>query len=251
MALLGAVRASSVEGTAILNEGLVSRNNVRMTTDAPSVTDVPRRDRWEHRSAPLLVVMGIVFIVTYSVAILVVEFPPWLVLLLSVLAFVSWSTFALDAVVRIALTPRGERGPWMLRHWVDLLAVVVPLLRAFRVVDLFRRVPYFQRRTGAAVRSRVAVFATSYAVIFIYFIALAVLQAERFAEGSTITTLGDALWWAVVTIATVGYGDTYPVTAFGRVWAIVLMAGGLVIVGTTSAVVISYIQERVGRASTR
>jgi len=210
-----------------------------------------RRDAWERRSAPWLAAMGIVFIVTYSVAILVIEFPAWLVIVLSVLAFVSWTTFALDAVVRIALTPRGERGGWMLAHWTDLLAVVVPLLRAFRVVDLFRRIPYFQRRTGAAVRSRVAVFATSYAILFIYFIALAVLQAERFAPGATITTLGDALWWAVVTVATVGYGDTFPVTTFGRVWAVVLMAGGLVIVGTTSAVVISYIQERVGRASSR
>lgn len=222
-----------------------------MSHDAPNLAEVPRRDAWEHRSAPWLVIMGIVFIVTYSVAILVIEFPAWLVLVLSVLAFVSWSTFAVDAIVRIALTPRGERGRWMLHHWVDMLAVVVPLLRAFRVVDVFRRIPYFQRRTGAAVRSRVAVFATSYAVLFIYFIALAVLQAERFAPGATITTLGDALWWAVVTIATVGYGDTFPVTAFGRVWAVVLMAGGLVIVGTTSAVVISYIQERVGRASSR
>ena len=231
--------------------GRCTHQNVLMSHDAPNLAEVPRRDAWEHRSAPWLVIMGIVFIVTYSVAILVIEFPAWLVLVLSVLAFVSWSTFAVDAIVRIALTPRGERGRWMLHHWVDMLAVVVPLLRAFRVVDVFRRIPYFQRRTGAAVRSRVAVFATSYAVLFIYFIALAVLQAERFAPGATITTLGDALWWAVVTIATVGYGDTFPVTAFGRVWAVVLMAGGLVIVGTTSAVVISYIQERVGRASSR
>lgn len=228
-----------------------TRQTVLMPTETMNVSHVPRRDAWEHRSAPWLVVMGIVFIVTYTVAVLVIDFPAWLVLVLALLAAASWVTFAVDAVVRVALTPRGARGRWLLHHWIDLLAVVVPLLRAFRVVDGFRRIPYFQRRTGAAVRSRVALFAATYALLFVYFIALAVLQAERFAPGATITTLGDALWWAVVTIATVGYGDTYPVTAFGRVWAVVLMAGGLVIVGTTSAVVISYIQERVGRASTR
>ncbi|MEN9620139.1 MAG: hypothetical protein RL499_332, partial [Actinomycetota bacterium] len=74
---------------------------------------------------------------------------------------------------------------------------------------------------------------------------LAMLQAERNAPDATITTFGDALWWALVTITTVGYGDTYPVTGVGRFLAVLLMAGGLVIIGTASAIVVSYITERI------
>ena len=52
-------------------------------------------------------------------------------------------------------------------------------------------------------------------------------------EGADITKVGDALWWAVVTVATVGYGDYYPVTTFGRIIAVsgigifVLLVGSL------------------------
>ena len=78
-----------------------------------------------------------------------------------------------------------------------------------------------------------------------FFLALATLQAERDAPGANIVTFGDAIWWAIVTIATVGYGDLYPVTPLGRFYAVLLMAGGIAIVGTASATIISYLNERV------
>ena len=56
---------------------------------------------------------------------------------------------------------------------------------------------------------------------------IGVYLAEHGHPGANITNLGDALWWAVVTIATVGYGDYYPVTAVGRVIAVFIMLGGI------------------------
>ena len=76
-------------------------------------------------------------------------------------------------------------------------------------------------------------------------------NAERDAPGATITTFGDAIWWAIVTVATVGYGDTYPVTFGGRAYAVLLMIGGIAIVGTSSAVVISYLGDRMADAAPR
>ena len=81
---------------------------------------------------------------------------------------------------------------------------------------------------------------------FVYFIALATLQAERNAPGATITDFGLAIWWAIVTIATVGYGDTYPVTVVGRLYATGLMIGGIAIVGAASATMISFISDKIG-----
>jgi voltage-gated potassium channel len=51
--------------------------------------------------------------------------------------------------------------------------------------------------------------------------------AEHQYQGANITNLGDAFWWAIVTIATVGYGDYYPVTAVGRIIAVVVMVSGI------------------------
>lgn len=58
-----------------------------------------------------------------------------------------------------------------------------------------------------------------------------VYVVERDVPGSTITNLGDAFWWAVVTVTTVGYGDIYPVTVEGRMIATVVMFVGIAILG--------------------
>lgn len=54
-----------------------------------------------------------------------------------------------------------------------------------------------------------------------------VFLAEHEHPGANITKLGDAFWWAVVTLATVGYGDYYPVTLVGRIIAIIMMLSGI------------------------
>lgn len=208
----------------------------------------PRRIAWERRTATPLVALGILFIVAYSVIVLAPDAPPPVQPFLFALLVLTWGVFIVDVVVRVALTPARGRWSFVWRHPVDVLSAFVPLFRALRVVGLLREVPYLRRRSGAAVRTNIVLFALSYAMMFVYFIALATLAAERDAPGATITSFGEAVWWAVVTIATVGYGDTYPITIPGRIYAVLLMAGGVAIVGTASATIISLINERVGRA---
>jgi voltage-gated potassium channel len=66
------------------------------------------------------------------------------------------------------------------------------------------------------------------------------LDLERHAIHSTIHSYGDALWWAVVTIATVGYGDKYPVSGPGRGIAVLLMISGIALFGVLTATLASY-----------
>ena len=211
----------------------------------------PRRDAWERRTTIPLVVLGILFIVGYSVYVLAPDLSQvpragliWLLVLV-------WAVFAIDIVVRIVLTTRGARWAFVWSHPVDVLSAFVPVFRAFRVLLLLREVPYLQRHSGSAVRANIVIYAAAYSVVFVYFIALATLDVERYAPGATITSFGEAIWWAIVTVATVGYGDAYPITTPGRVYAVFLMAGGVAIVGTASATIISFINERVARARAR
>jgi voltage-gated potassium channel len=86
------------------------------------------------------------------------------------------------------------------------------------------------------------------ASLIIIFGGIGIYLAEHEYQGANITNLGDAFWWAVVTIATVGYGDYYPVTAVGRIIAVIVMFSGigifLLLVGKLS-------QRRLQRAKLR
>lgn len=79
----------------------------------------------------------------------------------------------------------------------------------------------------------------------VFVAALALLDAERYAPNSTITSFGDAAWWAITTITTAGYGDRFPVTGEGRFVAVGLMLAGIVLLGVVTAAVASWFVERV------
>lgn len=215
---------------------------------ARAAVPAPKRIVWEARTTVPLVVLGVAFIVAYSIIVLLPDLPSTPHLILNAVLIVTWVVFIIDIIVRIALTPHGDRWHFIGTHPVDVLSALLPVFRAFRVLVLLHEVPYLQRRSGAAVRTNIVIYALIYAVMFVYFISLATLAAERDAPGATITSFGEAIWWAVVTVATVGYGDTYPITLPGRLYAVLLMAGGIAIVGTASATIISLINERIGAA---
>ena len=66
-----------------------------------------------------------------------------------------------------------------------------------------------------------------------------VLQFESRSPDSNITTAGDALWWGIVTMTTVGYGDFFPVTPLGRMTAVFVMFAGIGIIGALASILAS------------
>lgn len=82
----------------------------------------------------------------------------------------------------------------------------------------------------------------------VYMGTLSVLDMERSAPGANITTFGDGLWWSLVTVTSVGYGDFYPVTFQGRIVAAGPMLCGIGMLGLVTAAVASWIVERIEKA---
>jgi voltage-gated potassium channel len=163
--------------------------------------------------------------------------------------------FLIDFVIRLRRAhPKGaylfqERG------WLDLLGSI-PSLGVVRVSALFRlarlsrlaRITRLVRGQGRreivrdVVRNRgqYAAFITVItAFVILALSSVLVLQFESRAEGASITTGGSALWWAIVTITTVGYGDTYPLTAAGRLTAVFVMLAGIGVIGSLASILAS------------
>ena len=105
-----------------------------------------------------------------------------------------------------------------------------------------------QRGAGNVLRGRVAIYTVGAAGLLLLVSALAVLDAEE-GQGP-IDTFGQAIWWAFVTMTTVGYGDFTPVTVVGRCVAGGLMLGGIALIGAVTATLASWIVERVADETT-
>ena len=81
--------------------------------------------------------------------------------------------------------------------------------------------------------------------------ALAVLDAERRNPEANISDFGDAMWWAVTTMTTVGYGNRYPTTGPGRLVAFGLMVAGIALLGTVTGTLASWLVDQVSRTEDR
>ncbi len=106
------------------------------------------------------------------------------------------------------------------------------------------------RHAGSSLRGRVGTYLVGSVSLVVFVASLAVLDAERKGNG-TIHSLGDALWWSMTTVTTVGYGDTIPVTMTGRLIAVALMLAGIAVLGVVTASFASWLVERVYEADER
>lgn len=134
--------------------------------------------------------------------------------------------------------------------WLDLLSCL-PMVdslrwgraaRILRIIRVLRGLRATRVLTGFVLRRRAEgtfLAALLITILLVVISAIAILQFETVPEAN-ITTPEDALWWAVVTITTVGYGDRYPVTPEGRVMAAMLMSAGVGLFCTSSGFVASW-----------
>jgi voltage-gated potassium channel len=204
-------------------------------------------ERWEDRTEWPLACIAVAFLAAYSVKVL--AHPGGLTgSVLQTILFALWAAFAIDYLIRLTLAQQRRR--WFIRHLLDFLIVAVPFIRPLRMLRLVVIIAALQKTFGDAIRGRVVAYTAFSAVLLVYAASLAVLQAERFDPSAHIKKFGDALWWSVTTITTVGYGDFYPVTTEGRLVAVLLMIGGISLIGMITAAVATWIVQRVAEEDT-
>jgi voltage-gated potassium channel len=199
-------------------------------------------ERWEHRAEAPLAVAAVIFLLAYAAPILDTHLAAGLVRLCSITDLVVWLLFALDYVGRLALAT--NRLHYVGRHIPDLLMIALPVLRPLRLLRLVQLLRLMNRQATTSLRGRIAVYVAGSAVLVVFCAALAVLDAERRSPGANITSFGDALWWAITTVTTVGYGDQFPTTPEGRLVAVGLMLAGIALLGVVTASIASWLIDR-------
>ena len=208
-----------------------------------TMTVESRRVRWEDRADWPLTITAVVFLIAYATPILRPDLSEPLPTICRMVTWAAWAIFVMDYVARLVLS--RKRIAFVRGNLLDLAVVALPMLRPLRLLRLVALLSILNRATGGSMRGRVAVYIVGATSLVLFVASLAVLEAERGAKGATITTFGDALWWAMTTVTTVGYGDRYPITTQGRFIAGGLMLAGIALLGIVTASLASWLIDKV------
>ena len=209
-------------------------------------------ERFERAVELPLLVLALVM-VPLIVTPLIVDLPSGVEATFVAADWLIWAAFALEYLVRLSLT--GQRLRFVRREWPDLLIIALPFLRPLRVVRSARALKLLRLarlvgvlgEVGQESRRLLARHGLNYALLVMGVVvvgaAALTLAVEEGGAGS-IDSFGDALWWAITTVTTVGYGDTFPVTPAGRGIAAFLMLAGIALFGVLTANVAAFFIEQ-------
>ncbi|MGK8506918.1 ion channel [Nocardia asiatica] len=199
------------------------------------------RASWERKTGIPMMALALAFLGVYAWQVLDTGASPRLDAWLTRVDVVIWAVFALDFAVRLWLS--GNRWRFLRTHPVDLLIVVLPPLRPLRLLRAAMLVIGTLNR-NTTTRARLAVFVGASSILLLLLCSLAFFDAEYGAADSKIHNFGDALWWSMVSVTTVGYGDVYPVTTEGRLVSLILMTLGIGLISFAIGTTTSWVMDQ-------
>jgi len=190
--------------------------------------------RLDHFGEPVLTALALLLVILL-VAPLVTPLEPHTMRLFGAAEVAIWAVFALSLLIRATLSTR--RLPYLAQHWLSIAMVVLPPLPlAWTAAAVGRSIVGMRRVLAVKGLGYLLVAAT----LVVAVAAGMVVEVERQSAFRTIRTLDDAVWWAVSTVTTVGYGDYYPTTTAGRAVGIALMLLGIALFGAATARMAAY-----------
>jgi voltage-gated potassium channel len=160
-----------------------------------------------------------------------------------------WSIFIAELAFILTVAPRKTAA--LKAHWLDVIIILVTapafgrLLASLRLVRLVRLLRLFRLTaivTRAVQRERVISSGATFRLVALLTLVIVVLSGsvEALVDSGDFPSTWDGIWWAVVTVTTVGYGDLKPTTVEGRIIAMVVMLFGIGFLSVLTATVASY-----------
>jgi voltage-gated potassium channel len=137
--------------------------------------------------------------------------------------------------------------PFYLSFGIDLRSLrALRFLRIFRILKLVRYNSAMIQFTRAIkiVKEQILLFLFT-TLILIYFSSVGIYYFENEAQPEHFSSIFDSLWWAIITLTTVGYGDVYPITVGGKIFTFFILMIGLGIVAIPTGIISSALTKSI------
>lgn len=184
--------------------------------------------------------------------------PQWMQWL-DLIEYVCTVAFSAEYLLRMAAAERWYRYSFSFMGLIDLLAILPSILalgfdlrglrsiRLFRILRLLKMVRYQQamtvyRNAFNMVREEMLLFVMM-TVMLLFLASTGIYYFESDAQPDKFGSIPEAMWWALATITTVGYGDVYPITPGGRIFTFFILVIGIGLVAVPSGLLASSISQ--------
>ena len=179
--------------------------------------------------------------------------------ILNTFEFLSVIIFTLEYLIRIYFTDKKIKFIFSFYGIIDLLAIlpfylsfgfdlrsarILRFLRLFRIIKLVRYNKAINRFSVAfnMIKEELTMFSVV-SLILIYISAVGIYYFENAVQPEAFSSIFSSLWWSVVTLTTVGYGDAVPITIGGRIFTFIILMIGLGIIAIPSGMISSALTE--------
>ncbi|MCF7569038.1 ion transporter [Sabulilitoribacter arenilitoris] len=183
-----------------------------------------------------------------------------------ILQFIEWFSvivFTLEYMLRIYVADSKPKFVFSFFGIIDFLAILpfylsfgvdlrslraLRFLRLFRILKLVRYNKAMNHFTSAIKSAKEEILLFIFiTLILIYFSAVGIYYFENQAQPEHFSSIFDSLWWAIITLTTVGYGDVYPITVGGKVFTFFILMIGLGIVAIPTGIISSALTKSVDK----
>lgn len=171
--------------------------------------------------------------------------------------------FTVEYLLRIYVADNKLRFIFSFYGLIDLLAILpfylvfavdlrslraLRFLRLLRVLKMVRYVKAMNHFIRAMSSAKEQIFLFIFiTIILIYFASVGIYYFENEAQPEKFSSIFDSLWWAIITLTTVGYGDVYPITVGGKVFTFIILMIGLGIVAVPTGIISSALTRSVNK----
>ncbi|EHQ34703.1 ion transporter [Methanoplanus limicola] len=225
--------------------------------------------RFTHVFLALVIITNTIAVVIFTIPSVEVSFSSGLNLIITFCLLVFtieyilriWSCTSAPTITgRFSERLRYATGFYQIIDLISIIPLIFPvffptdfaLLRGFRLISIFKLGRYARNSTSLALLKRVVIKKREIFTIMIFFLVFVILFSstimylvENHAQPDKFSSIPAAIWWAMMTVTTVGYGDIYPITPLGKtIGSFITLAGVLLLALPSAILATGFIEER-------